>query len=205
MANLSFNVRVYTENAGALPEMQSRMQDLSPAFEAIYQRWVDINEQKFEQAKGGEVGGARVFEEFWAGLSDSYLKQKHPRGAPKRRRKSTGEFPDWLMVRTGALMNAMTNPEALFHEITEEQAVFGTPNDPDLANIVEWQSGERQKNRNVIFLSGPDMNAIRQILQDYLGMGGDFQAMRSEKALQNVSLQQEVEAMDAEFADEVYE
>lgn len=205
MANLRFNVRVYLENAGVLPELQARTADMSPAFDAIFRRWVDVNEQKFEQARGGEVGGAKIFEEFWAGLSSGYLKQKHPGGAPKRRRQSTGEYPDWLMVRTGTLMSAMTDPEALFQDIEPQSAVFGTPLDPDLADIVRWQAGPRQKERNVIFLSGPDMNAIRMILQDYLGMGGDFQAMRAAKALQNVDLQSEVAAMDAEFAEETYE
>lgn len=204
MANLQFNVKVILDNPGMLPELQYRTKDLSPAFEAIYQEWVAINEQKFAQAKGGEVGGAQIFEEFWAGLSGDYLKQKHPSGAPKRQRAS-GEYPDWLMVRTGSLMSAMTNPDALFHDIEPDSATFGTPNDPDLADIVRWQAGDGQGHRQVIFLALPDMNAIRRNLQDYLAMGGDFRAMRSAQGASAVQLEQEVHSMDAEFSHEVYE
>lgn len=200
MANLKFNVKIILENPGFLPELRARMSDMSPAFEAIYQRWVDINEQKFEQAKGGEIGGAAVFEEYWQGLSLGYLKSKHPTGAPKKR-TSSGEFPDWLMVRTGALMQAMTDPESLFYDIEPTSATFGTPNDPDLADIVRWNADKRA----VVFLSLPDMNAIRQNVQDYLSMGGDFKEMRSEAGLRAKALEQEIEAMDAAFQRETYE
>lgn len=213
MANLRFNVKVFLDNPGVLPELQARMADLRPAFEAIYRDWVDINEQKFEQSVGHEQGGAQVFEEFWAGLSNPYMEQKHGMGTARVTKKMAkggearfnGAFPDWLMVRTGALRQAMTDPEALFHDIEPGQAVFGTPLDPDLADIVRWQAGEKQHHRDVIFLSLPDMNAIRRNIQDYLSMGGDFTEMRADEALSAVHLEQEVNAMDAEFANEVYE
>lgn len=199
MANLRFNVKVYLENAGVLPELQARMADLSPFFEAVYQRWVDVNAQKFEQSRGAETTGAFIFDEFWQSLSSGYIKEKHPSGAPRRRRKSSGEYPDWLMVRTGALMEAMTDPTALFNAIGPEQATFGTPNDPELADIVRWQSGERQKHRDIVFLAEPDMNSIRMNLQDYLGMGGDFQALRFAAGMQAQALEEEKEAMEAQF------
>ncbi len=148
--------------------------------------------------------GADVFGEFWAGITEGYAKQKHPSGAPKRRTKRAGgntEYPDWLMVRTGTLMQALTDPEALFNDLEPQQATFGTPNDPDLADIIAWQAGERQKHREIIFLAEPDMNSIRMNLQDYLGMGGDFQAMRFEAGMQAQTLENEVEAMDAEFVE----
>lgn len=201
MANLRFNVRVFVENPAALPEIQERMKDLTPAFDAIYLRWVAINEQKFDLAKGGEVGGAQIFEELWAGLSTGYLKEKHPAGAPKRKvsRGSVTEYPDWLMVRTGELRNAMINPEALFHDLEPGQAVFGMPNDPDLADIVRGQAGPRQHERHIIFLSLPDMNAIRMIMQDYLGLGGDFADLRFAKGVESAQLGREVEDMEAGF------
>lgn len=201
MASLRFNVRVNIDNPEALPELRERTANLQPAFEAIYRDWVDINEQKFEQAKGGESSGAQIFEEFWAGLTSGYMREKHPGGAPKRKvQKATGtEYPDWLMVRTGALMKAMTSPEALFHEFSQDEAVFGTPEDPDLADIVKWQAGGRQKERNVIFLSLPDMNAIRKEISDYLAMGGEFQGIMFARGLESEGLVAEAESMDAEF------
>lgn len=212
MPNLRFNVKVFLDNPGVLPELQARTQDLSPAFDAIYREWADINAQKFELAAGAEAGGAQVFEEFWAGLSEGYMREKHGEGTARVTKKAKrgaaryeGAFPDWIMVRTGALRAALTDPEAMFHDIEAQSATFGTPNDPDLADIVKWQAGERQHERNVVFLSLPDMNAIRRIMQDYLGMGGDFEAIRSAKALEALRVGQEVEAMDAEFAEEAYE
>lgn len=208
MANIKFNISVYIDNPGFLPEMESRLQDLSPAFQAMFLEWTKINEQKFEQSVGKEEGGAQVFDEFWAGLTPGYIKEKHGGGKTRVTRKMatgksaasfSGAFPDWLMVRTGALRAAMINPEALFNDIEAETATFGIPNDPDLADIVNWQSGKRQKERFVVFLSNPDVNAIKRILQDFLGMGGDFQEIRSAKAMAAIG-QQKIEAeMDAEF------
>ena len=203
-ANIKFNVKVLLTNPGMLPELQSRMADLEPAFRAIYGEWVDINEQKFGLSKGAEVIGADIFGEEWAALTPDYIKEKHPGGAPKRRSRKVNdagyrEYPDWLMVRTGALMEAMTNPDALFQMFDAQQAVFGTPNDPDLADIVMWQAGPRQKERFVVFLSDPDINAIKRNLQDYFSMGGDFQEMRSEAGMQAVQMEKEIESMDAGF------
>lgn len=201
-ANISFNVKVFLENAGVLPELHARMADLSLAFQAIYGEWVDINAQKFGLARGAEAGGADIFGDEWAGLTTGYMRQKHPTGAPKRMVKRSGgrvEYPDWLMVRSGALKAAMTNPDALFHRFEEQMATFGLPNDPDLADIVMWQAGARQKERFVVFLADPDINAIRRILHDYFSMGGDFAQMRFEAGMHALDREQELEQLDAEF------
>lgn len=204
MPNLSFNVQVLVSNAAVLPELQGRMDDLQPAFRAIYGEWVKINEQKFELARGQEATGANIFGEEWAALTPGTIKGKHPGGAPKRRSRKPNsdgyrEYPDWLMVRSGALMAAMTNPEALFQYFEKQQAVFGTPNDPDLADIIMWQAGTRQKNRFVIFLSDPDTNAIKRIIQDYFSLGGDFEEMRFAAGMEAVNLQSEAASLDAGF------
>lgn len=206
MAKAEFRVRVVLRNPGMLPELQARMQDLSPAFNEIYREWVDINAQKFELAAGGEASGAQIFEEFWQGLSPEYMKEKHGGGTArvtgKMRRggeaRFASAFPDWIMVRTGALRAAMTDPEALYHNIEPGQAVFGTPNDPDLADIVRWQSEKRP----VVFLSLPDMNAVRRIIQDFFGFGGNFKSKRESSV---GMLEAEASSMDAEFVDRVYE
>ena len=208
MPNIKFNIKVYLENAAVLPELQSRVADLTPAFEAIFNEWVDINKQKFEQSVGREATGAQIFEEFWAPLSAAYMKAKHGGGTARVTKKMargkasaqfSGAYPDWLMVRTGALREAMTNPDSLFQNIEPQSAVFGTPLDPGLADIVRWLAGARQKNRYVVFLSDPDVNAIKRILQDYFGMGGDFQTIRSTKALAAIGREREIESLDAEF------
>jgi hypothetical protein len=206
MPNIKFNVSVYLENAGVLPELGARLNDLSPAFQEMFLEWTKLNMQKFEQSVGKEEGGAEVFEEFWAGLTPEYMAEKHGEGKSRVTKKlSRGKasfqnaFPDWIMVRTGALREAMTNPDMLFSAINDQMATFGTPNDPELADIVQWQSGARQKNRFVLFLSGPDVNMIKRVLQDYLGMGGDFQAIRSEKAMAAIGRAKAEAEMNAEF------
>jgi len=206
-ANVSFTIKVLVTNAGVLPELQARMADLEPAFHEIYSEWVEINEQKFELSVGKELTGADVFGEFWAPLSPGYMKEKHKTGTAKVTKKTArggkasygGPFPDWLLVRTGALRAAMINPDALFQYFDAQQAIFGTPLDPDLADIVIWQTGARQKERYVVFLSDPDVNAIRRILQDYFSLGGDFKEMRFAEGLAAVRLEDEVTNMDAEF------
>lgn len=206
MANLKFNVKVFVENAGTLEELRSRMADLSPAFEAIFLEWVKLNEtEKFASSKGMESSGADVDGEFWHGLTPDYMKEKHPGGAPRQRRRRLNaqgyrEYPDWLMVRSGALMEAMSNPDALFQYFDPQKAVYGTPLDPDLSDIVQWQAGERQGGRNVVFLGMSDMNTIRRVIQDYLGIGGDFAQYRNAEAMSHMNLESEIEDMDAEFA-----
>lgn len=207
-ANISFNVKVFLENAAVLPELRFRTAHLAPAFDAIFKEWTELNAQKFEQAVGAELSGADVFDEEWVPVTPEYFKRKHEEGTAKVTKKAArggkasyeGTFPNWLLVRTGALRDAMINPDALFSLIEDEQAVFGTPNDPDLADIVRWQAGARQKQRDVIFLSDPDVNAIKRIIQDYLSMGGDFAELRSEEAFEALNRKSEEAKMDAEFA-----
>lgn len=203
-ADLKFNVRVTVINPEVLPEIQGRMEDLSPAFHAIYGEWVGINAQKFDSARGMEAAGADIFGEEWAGLTPAYMKQKHPSGAPQRRRmkpNSQGytEYPDWLMVRSGALMQAMTDPEALFQMFDKQQAAFGTPNDPDLANIVMWQTGAKQKERFVVFISEPDMNAIERNLQDYFSLGPNFAKIKMAQGMAALDADSGNAALDAAF------
>lgn len=203
-AAISFNIKVLLENGNMLPELQGRMQDLSPAFQAIYGSWVKLNEQNFELAQGKEAGGADIFDVQWAALTPGYIKQKHPGGAPKRQRRKAGkggyqEYPDWLMVRSGALMEALTNPEAMFQEFDKQMAAFGTPTDPDLADIVIWQMGTRQKERYVVFLSEPDRNMIERTIQDYFSLGGEFADIRFAQGMAALNKETEVEQLDAEF------
>lgn len=189
--NLSFNVQVHIVNEGSLIELGYRTAHMAPAFDAIFREWAALNAQNFEKSVGQELSGADVWGEEWAPVTAAYFKEKHSEGTAKVTQKASKggkaryqeSFPNWLMVRTGALREAMINPDALFSAIDDDQAIFGEPLDAELANIVQWQAGDRQKNRNIIFLSDPDMNAIKRIVQDYLSMGGNFAEMRSEKAL----------------------
>lgn len=192
--NISFNVSVHIQNEGMLYELGYRTKHMAPAYEAIFHEWAELNVQKFEQSVGSELSGAQIWGEEWAPVTATYFKEKHQEGSTKVTKKMKrggnasfeGAFPNWLMVRTGALRAAMIDPDQLFNAIEDDQAVFGKPINTDLANIVMWQAGEKQKHRNIVFLSDPDMNAIRRIIQDYLSMGGDFAELRSAKALEAI-------------------
>ena len=206
--NLSFRINVKLENEGALPELGYRTAHLAPAFQAIFEEWVSINAQKFEQSAGEEISGADIFGEEWAPVTMAYYQQKHSQGKAKVTKKEmrggaarfSGPYPDWLLVRTGALREAMTNPDALFSLIEDDQALFGTPNDPDLADIVAWQAGARQKNRGALFsCQTQTMNGIKRILQAYLSFGVPFQQMLSEAGMATVSRETQTEALDASF------
>jgi hypothetical protein len=191
MPALNFTIKVLMDNPETMPELEARVSDLSPAFAAIFDAWVKTNAQKFQQSVGAEQTGAGIFDEEWAAVTPQYYRAKHRLGSPKVTQKAArggkarfaGAFPDWLMVRTGALREAMTNPDALFHEFDAQMAMFGLPEDPFLANLVEWQAGPRQKDRFVVFLADPDRNAIEQILQDYFSLGANFASIRQAKAL----------------------
>lgn len=208
MANLRFSVRVNVTNPGMLEELQARVNDFTPAYQAIFGEWVKLNAQKFEQSQGREVSGASIEGEEWAALTPQYIAQKHPGGAPKRQRKKVNaqgyrEYPDWLMVRSGALMGAMTDPNALFQDFEPTMAIYGLPNDSSLADIVQWQAGNRQKNRNVIFIGDSDKKSIQRIVQDYLSRGGEFEQIRFEQGMAAVQQSKELESMDANFSDTV--
>lgn len=188
MPALSFNIQVHIDNPETLPEIQGRIANLEPAFQAIFLEWVGLNKtEKFASSRGMEQSGADVDGEFWAAVTPEYFKEKHPSGeSHKRNRKIKGggiDYADWLMVRTGALKAAMTNPDALFQNFEEQMATFGMPTDSFLADLVMWQSGARQKNRFVVFLGDSDQNAIKRIIQDYLSLGPDFTNIRMAQGL----------------------
>lgn len=210
-ANISFNIKVILVNENTLPELKGRMEDLSPAFAAIYPEWADLNKQNFAIAAGKEASGANIFGEEWAALTPEYMKEKHSDGTTRvtRKIKKGGAFnirkgigaPDWIMVRSGGLRSALIDPEAMFHEFDKQMATFGTPNDPDIADIVAWQMGKRQKERYTIFLSDPDTNAIKRILKDYFSMGGDFADIRFAQGMAALNRESDIEDMDAGFGD----
>jgi len=192
---VGFSVSVEIKNPGILAEIQERLADLRPAFEAIIPEWVSINEQKFGMGRGAEIGGVEVDDGvYWQPLTERYRLQKHPNGPPKRKTKA-GEYPDWLMVRTGALMTALTDPDTIFQAVTAQDAVFGSPLDPDLAAIVGYQWVRRQ----AVFLGTADKNMVRRIIGDYLNMGPDFESIRMSKGLAAVAQKAEAEQMDMDF------
>lgn len=183
---LSLSIQI--KNPERLPEIQARMQDLSPAFEKIVNEWVSLNAQKFNKGLGAESSGAQIDADvIWEPLSSAYITQK---------RKG---YPNWLMVRSGSLMESMTNPDTVFRMINAQDAIFGTPLDPDDAAKVSYNWLRRQ----VVFLGAADKNMIRRIIQDYLGMGINFESIRKSKGFEALARKSEGAQLDADFENAV--
>ena len=141
MRNLNFNVKVYLTNPGVLPELQYRSAHLAPAYDAIFLGWTKLNEQKFEQSvelnslvlislmrKDGLLSLRLISKQS---IKREQLRSQRRR--PRAARLAMKALSRTGLVRTGALRAAMINPDALFHDISDDYAMFGTPIDSTLA------------------------------------------------------------------------
>ena len=180
-----FKVHVKTQGADALPEVQGRLQDLSPALSAIVDTWAKKNPEKFERSIGMESSGADVDElVHWDPLV--------PGTSAAKRREG---MPDWIMVATGDLMHALSSPDLIFRDVRPDSVLFGTPLNLEEALKVQYNWIKRQ----AIFISTLDQNFIRRIIKDYLDMGGDFEQKRFAAGLAAVRTRSEMDAMDAQY------
>lgn len=183
--SVRFKVEVFISNPDLFPELVERTRDLRPAFDVIVRKWAQTNEDKFRRAVGAEEGGASIDPTvFWEALRPSTIRQKRKLG-----------FGNQIMVRTGQLEKALTDPEGFFHEMTAEEAVFGTPNseEDELKARFNW------KKRQTIFLSVDDQRMIQATIKNYFELGGDFERIMFSKGLQNLRDRGEMAAMDLAF------
>jgi hypothetical protein len=186
----SFTVDVAIQNAGVIPELASRAADLTPAFTSIILGWAENNINKFEKGIGQEAAGVDQGSGVdWTRLTPTYMKTKRRLGQDNQ-----------LMVATGALENALTNPDLFFQMVNPEQAIFGTPNDPDDADKVKYNwPTEQNKKRQVLFLSLDDQRMIQKTVFDYLRLGGDFEKILFAQGLQSQANRNLAAKMDIEF------
>lgn len=185
----SFSIRIDVKNAEALAEIKNRFLDLSPAYQAFVEAWADINKDIFSAGEGQESTGAMVDDDvWWQSLSRSYMKAKRSEG-----------YPDQLMVATGALMRALTDPDLVFQAIGPQDAVFGSPLDQEEADKVRFNWYSRQS----VFFSMPDQRALRRILKDYLTMGPGFEEKRASAGLAAVQQRSEAAQMEADFSNDM--
>jgi hypothetical protein len=204
MAFTHFEIRLDIRNAQKLQELQMRMSDLSIPFENIVIEWAKGNIDKFALSAGKEASGADVDATVhWEALTEDYMKAKHAGGAAKVTKKATlgsarysAAYPDWLMVRTGALREALSDPSSIFQSVEPTTVTFGTPTDPDLAAIVAFQLGSRQKNRQIVFLGRSDMLMIEQQLQAYFSYGPGYQSALFGKGLESVESRKPTMSID---------
>jgi len=168
MGMFKLQLRTTPKGFERLEEIRARLQDFSVPFASIIQEWAKGNARKFERSAGAELTGADQQLVTWEPVTKAYYKQKH---GPIMRGERT-LYPDWLMVRTGALRAALGDTSGFAEYVSAKMASFGTPLDPDVAMAA---SGNREK-RPTIFLDRTDRGVIRREMQRYLSMGEGYKA-----------------------------
>jgi hypothetical protein len=182
---LTFKVDVYEVGKPFLGEYAKRAKDLSIVYNDIIKDWVDNNSDKFDASAGYESSGVLIDPGvFWESLTEPYIKQKRRLGQP-----------DQIMVATGELEDAMTDPDQIFQYVRPDVAMFGTPLNPEDYDKVKWNWNTRQ----VVFLSLGDQDMIRKKVHDYLAFGPGYESIQFEKGMQNLKKAQ----MDVDFQNTV--
>jgi hypothetical protein len=188
---LSFKIQLFGKNLDQFPELQGRVQNLQPVFERIIDDWAKGNVDKFGASKGKETMGAMVDPGvFWLGLKPE-----------TSRRKRQMEQPDQIMVATGELRAALTNPEGFFRAARAQDATFGVPLSPEDEAKIFYNWGVDGEKRQTIFLGADDQVMIEHHVQAYLSMGPDFEEKIFSKGLSNVRMMKEASQMDMEFGE----
>ena len=177
----------YDLDLATCAEIAQRVRNFSIPFANIIAEWAAGNARKFAAGEGAEIGGASgqdLRPASWTPLSDRYRQAKQRKG-----------FSDWLMVRTGALMESLTSSGGFAQFIDAHRAVFGTPLDAEDADKAMYNS----ESRPTIFLSEPDRLMIRRELQNYISFGGNYKAFLWARAGRLAVLKHESAEMDMQF------
>ena len=168
-------------------EIAQRMRDFSIPFGEIINEWAAGNVRKFGAGKGSEssgFSGGDLTPARWEPLTEEYRRAKERKG-----------FANWLMVRTGALMDSLCNRGAFSEFMDSHRVIFGVPLDSQAAD----EALHNSESRPTIFLSGPDRLMIRRNLQQYLTMGGDYKAVMFAASARRYALQKEQITLDVQF------
>jgi len=138
-------------------EYAARAKDLTPAWHRIIEGWAKNNEEMFSAASGQSLSGMQVDADvFWEPVTEDYFKSK------------SRTYPDILMVRTGLLESALTDPDNFTQVLMPDHAFFGTPTNDQAYNEALWNWEKRQ----VINLSEDDQAlVINEIYQYIRGIG----------------------------------
>lgn len=164
---------------------QDDVSDFSEPFFAIIENWANRNVEKFQRGLGSEATGVQqATDNFWEPDTEEYSKAKAKKG-----------FADWLMVRTGALAESLSNPDAFFQMVFPTKASFGVPNDEEASDHAAFNWMKRQS----IFLDETDKLGIRRQFKDFLDFGPGY----AEQKLRLAALKEEFEVKYLEFSDAV--
>ena len=193
MGLFRLRVEVNPKNVEKLDEIASRLKDFSVVFSNIIDEWATGNvKRKFARGLGAERTGIDQPPAEWKPVSQAYYRQKH---GPIVRGSRT-LFPDWLMVKTGTLMNALGRRGGFTEYVDAHRAVFGTPIDPDAAAAAIGN----KETRPTVFFDRTDRHAIRRELQQYLSMGANYRNMMWESARRKTLIKKQIKEMDLNFS-----
>lgn len=196
MGLFRFRLDVNPKNFEKLDEIRSRLEDFSVVFGNIISEWAQGNvKRKFARAMGGEKMGVDQIMTRWEPVTEAYYRQKH--GPIVRGNRQL--YPDWLMVKTGNLMNTL-GTRGLFAEfIDKKRAVFGHP----LNDEAEAAAMGNIESRPTIFLDRTDHHVIRRELQRYLSMGENYKNLMWAMAGRKTALKKEMKQLDIAYAETV--
>lgn len=190
MPNMGFTIDVTVKNPEVLPEIQARFQNMEEVFNNIIDKWAQGNRRKFNKSRGAELAGVSLDSDvFWAPLTENYRKRKH-KTVPN----------DWLMVSSGELMTAMTNPDTIGRAVTKTQAVFGAP----ISEAEQDKVSGNWSRRPVVFLDRTDTLAIKREIKDWLTLGPGYQDIKFAQGIQRVQAKREMKMWETEWQDRLY-
>jgi len=151
---MTFRIRVRIDRPELIPGMVARLLDFTPAFEVIRDSWREMNKAKFDKARDQEeVGVGFDYGIFWQPVTDEYHDTKMRQG-----------YDDWLMVKDGALLDAMTEEgaEGWSERLEPTMAAFGVD------QTVVPQFGYNFEDRPVAFLDATDRLMIQKTAHDHI-------------------------------------
>jgi len=188
----TFKLRIkYDLNLAECAEIAQRVRDFSIPFASIVAEWARGNVEKFDAGKGSEssgFSGGSLTPLRWEPLTEKY-----------RRAKERAGFANWLMVRTGNLMQSLLNVSGFAQFVDAHRVIFGAPIDAEAADAAMYN---REK-RNTIFLGESDRLGIKRELQNYISFGENYKQFLFSRAGRMVALKKEVLSMDLNFSEAV--
>lgn len=193
MGMFRLRLDINPQNFEKVDEIRARLQDFTVPFINIIAEWARENvRRKFARGAGAELTGADQAPVAWLPVTPAYYRQKH--GPIVRGDRPL--FPDWLMVRTGALRAALGNVGGFAEYVDAHKAVFGTPLDTESAAAA---AGNRES-RPTVFLDRTDRGMVRRELQRYLSLGTGYKELMWNIAGRKTGLRKEAMQMDLNFA-----
>lgn len=192
MGLFRLQLKIDPKNFDKISEMRARLDDFSVPFVNIISAWAKGNvKRKFAKSVGQELTGSEQSPASWAPVTMAYYRQKH--GPIVRGTRTL--YPDWLMVRTGALMEALGTRGGFGEFVDKHRAVFGTPMAPDEAA----KASGNKASRPTVFLDRTDRGTVRMELQRYLSLGENYKTLMWQTAGRKAGLQKMVKEMDINF------